>query len=273
MMVSIGFIGGGNMAAAMIGGLLGKGFAPGQLRVVEVSEEARARLLRDYGVEAATAPNAAVKSCGCIVLAIKPQQVREVARALAPGLHHQLLISIAAGIRTVDLARWLGGYGRIVRAMPNTPAVLGCGMSALYATPAVNASERNMAESILSAEGETLWLDDETTMDAVTAVSGSGPAYVFYFIEALEEAACIQGFDPSVARQLALQTVLGSARLAAESPECAEALRARVTSKGGTTERAIQCFDAAGLKNIVARAVEAAVERSHELGDELGSQA
>jgi pyrroline-5-carboxylate reductase len=273
MTLSIGFIGGGNMAGAMIGGLIGKGFTSGQLQVVEVNEDARARLMNEFGIVASPGFNSAATSCECIVLATKPQQARDVARTLAPALHHQLLISIAAGIRTVDLVRWLGGYGRIVRVMPNTPALVGCGMSALYATPAVNASERNMAESILSSVGETLWLDDERTMDDVTAVSGSGPAYVFYFIEAIEEAARKQGFDPSVARQITLQTVLGAARLAAESAEHAAALRARVTSKGGTTERAIECFEAAGLKDIVACAIKAAAERSRELGDMLASQA
>ena len=270
MSVSIGFVGGGNMASAMIGGLLGKGFGPGQLQVVELSEEARARLQREFAVDARPALDSAFVTCDCIVLATKPQQLHEAARGLAPLLHHQLLISIAAGIRTHDLMRWLDGYGRIVRAMPNTPALVGFGMTALYATASVNASERNLAESILSAVGETLWLVDESAMDGVTAISGSGPAYVFYFIEALEEAARQQGFDPAAARQLTLQTVLGAARLAADSLEEAAMLRARVTSKGGTTERAIQYFEAAGLKDIVARAVLAATERSRELGDELG---
>lgn len=271
-MLNIGFIGGGNMACALIGGLAAKGFAARQLQVVDVSEKARARLRLDFGVEASANLNSALTSCECIVVATKPQQVPEVARTLAPAMHHQLLISIAAGIRTVDLTRWLGGYGRIVRAMPNTPALVGCGMSALYATTAVNASERNMAESILSAVGDTLWLADEKAMDDVTAVSGSGPAYVFYFIEALEEAARRQGFEPAVARQLSLQTVLGAARLAAEGNEPAGALRARVTSKGGTTERAIDCLEAGGLKEIIARAVKAAAERSGELGDALAGQ-
>jgi pyrroline-5-carboxylate reductase len=268
--VSIGFIGGGHMASALIGGLLGKGFAPGQLQVVEVSAEARERLQQRFGIEARALLDPVVTSCECIVLATKPQQLHEVAAGLASSLHHQLIISIAAGIRTEDLARWLGGYRRIVRAMPNTPAILGCGMSALYAAPAANASECNIAESILSAVGETLWLSDESAMDAVTAVSGSGPAYVYYFIEALEEAARRQGLDAAAARQLTLQTVLGAARLAAEGPEDATVLRARVTSTGGTTERAIKSFDAAGLKDIVACAVDAAAERSRELGAEFG---
>lgn len=258
------------MASALIGGLLGKGFAPGQLQVVEVSAEARERLRQRLGIDARASLDPGFTACDCIVLATKPQQLHEVAASLASSLHNQLLISIAAGIRTDDLSRWLGGYRRIVRAMPNTPAVLGCGMSALYAAPAANASERNLAESILSAVGETLWLKDESAMDAVTAVSGSGPGYVYYFIEALEEAARRQGLDTAAARQLTLQTVLGAARVATECPEDAATLRARVTSAGGTTERAIQAFEAAGLKDIVARAVEAAAQRSRELGVELG---
>jgi pyrroline-5-carboxylate reductase len=268
--VSIGFVGGGHMASALIGGLLGKGFAPGQLQVVEVSAEARERLRQRFGIDARAALDPGFTSCECIVLATKPQQLRAVAGNLASSLHHQLLISIAAGIRTEDLGRWLGGYRRIVRAMPNTPAILGCGMSSLYASPAANASERNLAESILSAVGETLWLNDESAMDAVTAVSGSGPAYVYFFIEALQEAAQRQGLDAAAARQLTLQTVLGAARVAAECPEDPATLRARVTSAGGTTERAIQALEAAGLKEIVARAVEAAAARSRELGAEFG---
>lgn len=270
--VSIGFVGGGHMASALIGGLVGKGFSTGQLQVLEVSAEARKRLQERFGIDARESLDAGFTSCECIVLATKPQQLREVAGALADSIHHQLVISIAAGIRTVDLSRWLGGYRRIVRAMPNTPAVLGCGMSSLFAAPAVNASERNLAESLLSAVGETLWLSDEDAMDAVTAVSGSGPAYVYYFIEALEEAARGLGLDASAARQLTLQTVLGAARVAAECPEDATTLRARVTSAGGTTERAIQVIEAAGLKAIVARAVDAAAARSREIGAEFGQR-
>jgi len=258
------------MASALIGGLLGKGFSPEQLQVVEVSAEARERLRQRFGIAARASLDAAFVSCECIVLATKPQELRDLAASLAGSLHHQLLVSIAAGIRTQDLSRWLGGYGRIVRAMPNTPAILGCGMSALYAAPAANASECNLAESILSAVGETLWLSDEDALDAVTAVSGSGPAYVYYFIEALEEAARHQGLDAAAARQLTLQTVLGAARVAAEGSEEPATLRARVTSKGGTTEAALQCLDEAGLKRIVARAVAAAAQRARELGAELG---
>jgi len=270
MSVSVGFVGGGNMASAMIGGLLGKGFEPGEIQVVEVNDEARTRLRHQYGIDARPALDAAFTACECIVLATKPQQLREVALDLAPSLHHQLLISIAAGIRTRDLARWLNGYARIVRVMPNTPALVGLGMSALFATNAVNASERNLAESILSTVGETLWLADEGAMDGVTAISGSGPAYVFYFIEALEEAARKQGFDAASARQLTLQTVLGAARLAADSTDAAATLRARVTSKGGTTESALKVLEAEHMKDIVARAVSAAAARSRALGEELG---
>lgn len=272
MSFSISFVGGGNMAAALIGGLFAKGFVGGQLDVVEISPEARARLHRDFGLEARPRLDAAATAADCIVLAVKPQQLRSVANALAPLLHHQLVISIAAGIRTRDLSRWLGGYGRIVRAMPNMPALVGSGMSALFATPAVNASECNLAESIMSAVGETLWLTDETAMDGVTAVSGSGPAYVFYFIEAMEEAALGLGFDPAAARQLTLQTVLGAAQLASGSTEDVRTLRTRVTSKGGTTERAIRSFEVDRLKESVARAIQAAAARSRELGDELGAE-
>lgn len=265
------FIGGGNMASAMIGGLLKQGWSAADIAAVDISPEARDRLSKTTGVR--TSDNIAEGLAGaeCIVFAVKPQQLRDTARAVAPLLNGRLVLTIAAGIRSRDLARWLGGHERIVRAMPNTPALVLAGMSGLYARPGVGGSDRDAAQRILGAAGKTLWLESEDEIDGVTAVSGSGPAYVFYFLEALEDAARAQGFDPAAARELALQTVAGAVKLAGESSETPAVLRARVTSKGGTTERGIAVLEARSMKEIVNEAVAAAASRSRELGDELGA--
>jgi pyrroline-5-carboxylate reductase len=268
--MKITFIGGGNMASAMIGGLLAQGWSAADLRVVETAAPARERLEREFAVKTSAAPDAAAAAADCIVLAVKPQQMRETARQLSAHLGSQLVITIAAGIRLADLARWLGGYGRLVRVMPNTPALVRAGASALHATAAVNAEERSRAEAILGAVGTTVWVDREDLLDAITAVSGSGPAYVFYFIEALEQAARELGLPADTARRLAMETFSGAARLALASAEPVATLRERVTSKGGTTERAVKSMDADRVKDAFVRAVRAAAERSRELGDELG---
>jgi len=206
-----------------------------------------------------------------IVLAVKPQQLQAVAQQLQPWLKQQLVVSIAAGVRAADLARWLGGYAFLVRTMPNTPALVRQGMTGLYALPAVSAAQREQAQRIMQAVGRSVWLDDEAQMDAVTAVSGSGPAYVFYFIEALEAAGIELGLPAAQARELALATFQGAAQLASGSAEGPAALRAKVTSKGGTTERAIQSMESAAVKDLVIAAVKAAAARSRELGDQLGA--
>ncbi|HSD61554.1 MAG TPA: pyrroline-5-carboxylate reductase [Burkholderiales bacterium] len=268
--MNICFVGGGNMATALIGGMLQKGFDGAQVTVVEVVPEARERLARELGVRTTGDLAQGVAGADILLLAVKPQQLRELAEALRPLLGGQLVISIAAGIRAGDIARWLGGHTNLVRAMPNTPALIQAGITGLFALPQVGAGARAGAERILGAVGETLWLGEEAMMDAVTAVSGSGPAYVFYFIEALQDAAQALGFPPGEARRLAVATFLGSARLAAGSAEDAAGLRARVTSKGGTTERAIRSMDEAQVMRHIGRAVAAAAERSRELGDEFG---
>lgn len=268
--MNITFIGGGNMASAMIGGLLQQGWHTAAIRVVEIDPGARARIENELGVAASADLAAGIAGADCIVLAIKPQQMRATAQALRVMLASPLIISIAAGIRCADLSRWLGGYPRIVRVMPNTPALVLAGISGLYAMPAVAAGDRASAESVLNAVGRTLWLEREEQMDAVTAVSGSGPAYVFYFIEALQQAAAELGFGPAQARQLALDTFAGAVKMAAQSSEDAATLRARVTSKGGTTERALSVLEADAVKQVVMRAVKAAAARSRELGEELG---
>jgi pyrroline-5-carboxylate reductase len=196
--------------------------------------------------------------------------VPEVAHALAPVAARALVVSIAAGVRVGDLSRWLGGHARIVRAMPNTPALSLAGMTGLYAPPQVTQADRTHAGEILGAAGDTIWVTDETQIDAITAVSGSGPAYVFYFIEALEQAAAELGFEPPAARRLALATFSGAVKLAAESTDPVSTLRSRVTSKGGTTERALAELDRHGVRDAIVSAARAAAERSRELGEALG---
>jgi pyrroline-5-carboxylate reductase len=268
--MNITFIGGGNMASAIIGGLLQRHWNPQQLRVVEIAAAAREKLEHTYRVQTYAGVTAEALQADCVVLAIKPQQMREAAAQLAPLISHALVISIAAGIRGDDLSRWLGHHQRIVRVMPNTPALVLAGVSGLYAMPGVSADDRQRAADILGAVGETVWVAREEDIDSVTAVSGSGPAYVFYFIEALEQAACELGISADAARQLAIGTFTGAAKLAAQSSDDIATLRARVTSKGGTTERALASMENDRIKAAIVRAVKAAAARSHELGDELG---
>ncbi len=269
--MNITFIGGGNMATAIIGGLLKQGHSKAALRVVEIDAAARARLQSEFGIATFERVDATAVAADCIVLAIKPQTMREVAGLLRPLLRQQLIISIAAGIRSVDLARWLGGYARIVRAMPNTPALVGAGSAGLYASAGAAAQDFAHAQAILGAVGSTLKVEREEQLDAITAVSGSGPAYVFYFIEALQAAACELGLAESAARQLALDTFAGAIKLAAASSEDVVTLRQRVTSKGGTTAAALASLEGAHVKDAIVRAVKAADARSRELGDELGA--
>lgn len=266
----ITFIGGGNMAIALIGGLKKQGFSAAGIQVVEPAEGARQRLTDAFGVRCAAAVDAAALACDVLVLAVKPQQMKEAVALLAGKLTAQLVVSIAAGLRLGDIARWLGGYSRLVRTMPNTPALIGAGVTGLYANPGVDREGCAQAEKILGAVGATLWIDDEAQMDAVTAVSGSGPAYVFYFIEAVEAAARNLGLDIATARALTVETFLGAAQLAAQSSESVTTLRERVTSKGGTTEAALLAFGASGVAGAIERGVMAAQLRGRELGDALG---
>jgi pyrroline-5-carboxylate reductase len=271
--MNILFIGGGNMAAAIIGGLIGKGWTPSSLHAVDVLPEALSRLEKQFGIRTSADAKTAAAGTDCIVLAVKPQQMKQVATALAPALKGQLVISIAAGIRGGDLARWLGPAAQVVRAMPNTPALVAAGITGLYAMPGVSDTQRRDAEKILAAVGSTFWVGAEKDLDAVTAVSGSGPAYVFYFIEALEQAGRELGLSPEIARQSALATFAGAVKLAVTDSADPATLRSRVTSKGGTTERAIAALDEAAVKAAFIRAVRAAAERAAEMGDALGKDA
>lgn len=265
----ISFIGGGNMARALISGLVQKNVAADRINVVEADAEKRAQLQRDFGVNVSEhLPS--VQNADVIVLAVKPQQLRDLAIFLGSLLKNQLLVSIAAGVRSQDLSRWLGGYHAIVRAMPNTPAQVQAGVTALFALPGVTASQREQAGAILDAVGHTLWLEDEQKMDAVTAISGSGPAYVFYFIEALQQAALDLGLSAEQAKMLSLQTFAGASALALQSTDDPASLRQQVTSKGGTTERALLAMEQTQVKAAIIAAAAAAAARSHELGEILG---
>ncbi|HQT26312.1 MAG TPA: pyrroline-5-carboxylate reductase [Burkholderiales bacterium] len=266
--MKITFIGGGNMGSALISGLIRKGMACSEIAVVEPDTEKRTRIGEEYGVR--TYGEAAIESMDCevVVLAVKPQQLHEVASKLADLLQNQLVVSIAAGIRATDLSAWLKGYSKIVRVMPNTPAQISKGISALYAMPDVEAKER--AETVLSAVGSTIWLDEEEKMDAFTALCGSGPAYVFYFVEAMLDAAKRMGFNSAEARKMVLETISGSVALASESPDDAGTLRQKVTSRGGTTERALLEMEKHDVKLQITKAILAAEERSREMGIELG---
>ncbi len=268
--MSIVFVGGGNMASALIGGLIGCGWKAAQLFVVEIAADARRALEQRYGVGVGSDLPARIAADATVLLAVKPQQMRQVAEALRAALTGQLVVTIAAGIRTADLSRWLDGHARIVRVMPNTPALVQAGVSALYAMPGADREDRGRAEAILAAVGPTLWVQREELMDAVTAVSGSGPAYVFYFMEALIDAAHELGLDAAAARLLALETFHGAAALARQSADPPSALRARVTSKGGTTEAALRAFDEQSVRERIVAAVKQAAARSRELGEELG---
>jgi len=267
----IAFLGGGNMAAALIGGLLRAGRSPADLCAVEIDAARCAQLRQQFGINAVTAPDATLNDAVALVLAVKPQHMREACEAARPHVREPLVVSIAAGTRSADIARWLG-RAAIVRTMPNTPALIGRGVTGMAATGLVSSAQRELAESILRTAGDVLWLDDEAQLDAVTAVSGSVPAYVFYFIEALARAGTELGLTAGQSRELAVQTFVGAAHLAAESSEPLEALRNRVTSKGGTTAAALAWLESNAVAARIVEAVHAAHRRASELGDEFGRQ-
>jgi len=268
--MKLAFLGGGNMAGALIGGLIARGFDAGAIHVLELNPESRERLATRYAVRAVAAPDAALRSCDTLVLAVKPQDMRAALGSLDVDVGGMLVISIAAGLRLKDLSRWLGGHRRIVRCMPNTPALIGKGIAGLFAPPEVKPDERARAEQVLGAVGEVVWVETEALLDPVTALSGSGPAYVFWFIEQLAAAGEKLGLEAQTARRLALATVRGAAELAAGAEEPPAVLRARVTSKGGTTEAALKVFAEEQMAERLARALEAASRRGAELGDALG---
>jgi pyrroline-5-carboxylate reductase len=266
------FVGGGNMATSLIGGLLARGHTAADLVAADPDAAQRARLERDYRITTTADAATALAAVQVVVLAVKPQHMAAVARALAGPLaeHRPLVISVAAGIRLQDLERWLGAGVPLVRTMPNRPALIGAGITALHAGPGVDAASRATAEGILAACGPTVWVPDEAQMDVVTAVSGSGPAYFFLLIECLEAAGIELGLDPATARRLAIETARGAGRMAAESAEAPAELRQQVTSKGGTTAAALEVLEAADVRGIFARAVAAGAARSTALAREFG---
>ena len=274
-MTGIVFIGGGNMATALIGGVVARGHAPVDIAVVEpVAAQRDALAARFPGIRCvAGATEAALGGVSLVVLAVKPQQARDACTALAASIHAvPALLSIAAGVRCAELSRWLGGFTRIVRAMPNTPALVGAGVTGVYAMPDVPTTGLAAATALLRAAGEIVTCPREAALDAVTGVSGSGPAYVFYFLEGLTEAAMELGFGEADARTLAYTTFEGAIKLAQASSAEPSALRAQVTSKGGTTERAIAVLERADVKRHFIDAVKAAAERARALGDAAGRE-
>ncbi len=270
--MKIAFLGGGNMASALIGGLIAKGHDTSRISVIEMSPAAREKLGARYPVRISTAPDDAMKGADTLVLAVKPQDMKRALASLGSEVRSALVISVAAGIPLDALSRWLGGHRRIVRCMPNTPGLIGAGITGLFASPEVTSSDKQKAESILRAVGEVVWLSQEKLIDPVTAVSASGPAYVFWFIEQLAAAAVKLGIPREDALKLAKHTVLGAAKLAMESPESPDTLRKNVTSKGGTTEAALNVFEQEKLAERFIRAVEAASKRGEEMGRELGGK-
>jgi len=263
----IGFIGGGNMASSLISGLIASGHSPQQLWVSDINKDQLASLAANLHVNIASSNQAVIQEAEVVVLAVKPQVLREVAESVAALIQQKnpLVVSIAAGITQASLSSWLGADTAIVRCMPNTPALVLTGATGLHANRNVTAAQRNLAENIMRSVGISLWVDDESDLDAVTAVSGSGPAYYFLLMEAMEKAAQELGLDKHTARLLVQQTALGAAKIALESSESPEQLRKRVTSPGGTTQRAIETFEQGGFAELVSKAMHAARDRSIEM--------
>ena len=265
----IAFIGGGNMASALISGLLGQGFQVSQIEVVEPFAEARQKLQASFGLAAQEAAGPFLQRATVVVWAVKPQTFKDAAQQTRAHTANALHLSVAAGIPSDSIARWLGTE-RIVRAMPNTPALIGKGITGLFARAAVTPQDRETVEQIIAATGEWLWLADEQQLDGVTAISGSGPAYMFYFMEAMTEAGSQMGLTREQAYKLAVATFVGAGELARASTEPADVLRQRVTSKGGTTHAAITAMEASLIKPLFIKALHAAQIRAKELGDEFG---
>jgi pyrroline-5-carboxylate reductase len=268
----IAFIGGGNMASAIVGGLIRRGTAAADIAVVEPHEPQRDKLKAQFGIGAQPAPDAALAAATLVVWAVKPQTFQEAAAQAKQHVASALHLSVAAGIRSDSIAQWLGSQ-RVVRAMPNTPALVGQGITALFARGAVTADDQAQVESVIATTGEWLWVDEERQLDAVTALSGSGPAYVFYFLEAMRQAGAEMGLGADQAYRLALRTFAGASALAQASSDPPEVLRQQVTSKGGTTHAAITSMEQDQVKALFVKALHAARQRAEELGDEFGRPA
>lgn len=272
-MNTIGFIGGGNMAESLIGGLLASGHKASLIHVSEPDTNRRSRLSSEYGVNCVRDNVELVDRADLLLFAVKPQMLHQVALPLRQSIQasQPLIISIAAGVRSADLEQWLGGGLAIVRVMPNTPALVRAGASGLYASHLVSNEQKNQAESIMRSVGLTVWLENEAQMDIVTALSGSGPAYIFRVIEAMENAATRAGLARETSRLLSIETVLGAAKLAMESEDSPAELRQKVTSPGGTTEQGLNQLEQGGIEQLFQNTIDAAIDRSREMGDELGA--
>ena len=270
--LKIGFIGGGNMAVALISGLLQAGISAKHIHVVDVNQATLTRMETEFGVATSLNIDQHLQQMNVIIFAVKPQQLRDVIGELAAYVNDQLLISIAAGIRATDISRWLNGYQKIVRVMPNTPALIGKGITGLFALSGVGEAEKQCADEILRAVGSTSWVQEEKLIDVVTAISGSGPAYVFYFIEAMQQAAQELGLTHEQGTQFAIATFEGAAQLAMHSDDDVATLRERVTSKGGTTYAALRSMESDDVKTHIIAAIKAAATRATELGEEFGQQ-
>jgi pyrroline-5-carboxylate reductase len=265
----IGFIGGGNMASAIIGGLLNAGMLPAQFTIVEPFEATREKLQADFGIASQATADEALQKADLVVWAVKPQSFKEAAAPVAPFTKGALHLSVAAGVTSASIAAWLGTE-RVVRAMPNTPALIGQGITGLFSREGTTAEDRALVDAVIGVTGQHLWLDDEAKLDAVTAISGSGPAYVFYFLEAMVQASLDMGLSEAQARSLATATFAGSTALAAASSEPLGVLRERVTSKGGTTYAALTHMESANIKAEFMTAMQAAQKRAAELGAQFG---
>jgi pyrroline-5-carboxylate reductase len=266
---AIAFIGGGNMASAIIGGLIREGMPPDHIEVVEPFAPAREKLAAQFGIGAQEHATAALARALLVVWAVKPQTFKEAAAQARAHTGSALHLSVAAGIRSDSIAQWLGTQ-RIVRSMPNTPALIGKGVAALYARPAVSTQDKARVEQVIATTGESLWVDDEAHLDAVTALSGSGPAYVFFFFEAMTQAGMEMGLTREQAYKLSVTTFAGASELARASSDPPEVLRQRVTSKGGTTYAAITSLEQDQVQSLFVKALHAARQRARELGDEFG---
>lgn len=260
------------MASAIMSGLIKQGLSPACLYAIDPDEAARECIFRKFDVRTGSCIDGALDGYDTIVLAVKPKILPRVCEDLAPVMRDHLVISIAAGVLASDIARWLRGYDRVVRAMPNTPAAIGMGVTGLASLPAVTDTQRAIASALMKSVGDVVWMNDETQIDAVTAISGSGPAYVFYFIEALQAAAQQLGLNEKQGRALALATFAGSVQLAAQSEESPEVLRQRVTSRGGTTAAAIGAFEDSNVHESIVKGVLAAHSRAIEMGREGGDR-
>lgn len=275
MNATICFIGAGNMAKSLIGGLIASGYSKEHIIATDPTEAQRNTITETFGIHCLEDNNAAIEQSDIIVLAVKPQILETVCQNIQASIQAKkpLVISVAAGIRSEDINRWLGGNNAIVRTMPNTPALIQSGATGLFANGQVSDEQKNQAEHIMRAAGLTIWVEQETQLDAVTALSGSGPAYYFLFMEAMEEAAQKLGLDAQTAHLLTMQTALGAAKMVLESRDDCATLRKNVTSPNGTTEQAINTFETEGIRDMVEKAMQAANNRAEELANELGGKA